>query len=173
MQRSSVRLHPSTHIRGQTTLLACNRRRLPCPEFLGFTDDRETELRSANLAYTTQLRSWSKGSSNQLVPFHQRSNRSKSRESLVEGRGTCHPACSSVLCQGPSIVRPYPSDMQWPWIELLPRSHDLPACLSACNCHVSMPTYHPDYSLAAFRIRSAERLTEALEDPTLQPITVA
>ena len=31
----------SSHIQGQTTLLACNRPRLPWPEFLGFTDDRE------------------------------------------------------------------------------------------------------------------------------------
>jgi hypothetical protein len=32
------------HIRGQTTLLACNRLCLPCLEFLGFTNDREIVL---------------------------------------------------------------------------------------------------------------------------------
>jgi hypothetical protein len=34
----------------------------------------------------------------------------------------------------PSTVRPHSSNMQWPWIELLLRSHDLPACLPVCNC---------------------------------------
>jgi len=44
LKRQTSSFHPSSHIRGQTTLLAYNRPRLPCPEFLGFTDDRETVL---------------------------------------------------------------------------------------------------------------------------------
>jgi hypothetical protein len=46
-QASSFHLHQdhgSSYIRGQTTLLACNRPRLPYLEFLGFTDDREMVL---------------------------------------------------------------------------------------------------------------------------------
>jgi hypothetical protein len=49
LKRQTLSFHPyqdrgSSYIRGQTTLLACNRLCLPCPEFLGFTDDREMVL---------------------------------------------------------------------------------------------------------------------------------
>jgi hypothetical protein len=49
LKRQASSFHPhqdrgSSHIRGQTTLLACNHPRLPCLGFLGFTDDREMVL---------------------------------------------------------------------------------------------------------------------------------
>ena len=132
-QTSSFHLHQdlgSSHIRGQTTLLACNRPRLPCPEFLGFTDDREIVLRSANLACTAQLRPWSKGSPNRRVPLYQRSNQGRSRESLVDGRGTCRPASSSVWCQGSSYS---PQSFQYAVaLDRAPSEVTRSACVPAC-----------------------------------------
>jgi len=51
-----------------------------------------------------------------------------------------------------------PSNMQRLWIELLPRSYDLPAC----NCPRLLPHFSPIFPLSAFRIRSTEYSTEAL-----------
>jgi hypothetical protein len=65
-----------------------------------------------------------------------------------------------ILVQ-PSIVRPHPSNMQWPRIELLPRSHDLPACnRPRLPAHLSLV-----FSPAAFRIRSRRMLNRSSDDP--------
>jgi hypothetical protein len=89
----------SGHIQGQTTLLACNRLCLPCPEFLGFTNDREIVLQSANFCLyslakiVVERQSQPIGSS--FISAQTKANREKA---LWVDR----PASSSVLCQGSS-----------------------------------------------------------------------
>jgi hypothetical protein len=65
------------------------------------------------------------------------------------------------LCSPQSSDPILPIRHKWPWIELLPRSHDL----SACNrphlpAHLSLV-----FSLAAFRIRSHRMLNRSSDNP--------
>jgi hypothetical protein len=158
MQRSSIRLHPSTQIR--TAEVATS------------------EVRQLCLPATAHV---SPAQNSSASPTIEKSQLTGSSLSALEPRQIARKPCrrtvlpaAAYCAEDPRATlnrQTHPSNMQWPRIELLPRSHDLLACLHVI-AYVSLPTC-PSFLTGGVSYSVRRMLNRSFGGSNLQSVTAA